>query len=484
MRPVRLKPFICTTFLPQLVQSHITTEAFFTGIKAKLLAEIGAARQSLTAAVAWFTDRDLLAALVAQQRAGVPVALALTHDSINEALDFSALTAAGGRVFHMEGALMHNKFCVLDGRDVITGSYNWTYRAAHENYENIILTSGDYDLAYRYLAEFARITGQTAAGAVADTGPDLAKIVRRLHAIRSLVQLDEPEDTLRQARRLHLEWPDPLAGQLLAQLEAGSYTAALTQLEEFLRLQARLTVYQDPLLAALRLEVRDLQYRLVAVEAETAEAERTLSQYNHAFAQHLGSLTEEILRLKQEYAHSQREQSPFAETEYDEARRRYDDFRHEHAAEAQKTVLPLNAAGQQTLKKLYRHCATLCHPDKVAEHLRPQAEAAFKRLQALYERQDLAQLEALAAELAQGIFDPATPDPATADRAALQARRDYLARQLTQALADLAALHANPTYQQVSALPDLEAHFQQLRVELSQELARWQKLVPADEAPF
>ena len=465
------------------MQSSITTEAFFTGIKTKLLAEIGAARQSLTAAVAWFTDRDLLAALVARQRAGVPVVLALTRDAINEALDFTALTAAGGRVFHIQGVLMHNKFCVIDGRDVITGSYNWTYRAAHENYENIVLTSGDYDLAYRYLVEFARITGQPVAGAAAGAGPDLAKIVRRLQAIRSLVQLDEPEDTLRQARRLHLEWPDPLAAQLLAQLEAGRYASVLAHIEEFLRVQSRLTLYEDPLLAALRLEVRDLQYRLVAVEAEKAEAERKLSQYNHGFAEHLGALTQAILQLKQEHARRQRQQGAYAETEYEEARRRYDDFRHDYAAEAAKTVLPLDAAGQQSLKKLYRHCATLCHPDKVAEHLRPQAEVAFKRLQALYERQDLAQLQALAAELAQGIFDPAAELNVPADRAALQARRDYLASQLALAVAALAALQADAVFQQVSALTDLTPHFEQLRAELSQELARWQKLVPAEETP-
>ena len=82
--------------------------------------------------------------------------------------------------------------------------------------------------------------------------------------------------------------------------------------------------------------------------------------------------------------------------------------------------------------------------------------------------------------MAQGIFDPAADFAAPTDRAALQARRDYLARQLALAVAALAALQTNPVFQQVNALTDLEPHFKQLHAELSQELARWQVLVPAD----
>lgn len=88
----------------------------------------------------------------------------------------------------------------------------------------------------------------------------------------------------------------------------------------------------------------------------------------------------------------------------------------------------------------------------------------------------------MAAELAQGIFNPAaSPDTTTADRAALQARRDYLARQLAQALANLATLQTNPTYQQVSTIADLNHHFQELHAELTKELNRWQQFVLADE---
>jgi phosphatidylserine/phosphatidylglycerophosphate/cardiolipin synthase-like enzyme len=33
---------------------------------------------------------------------------------------------------------MHNKFCVIDGQAVITGSFNWSYKA-RQNHENITI---------------------------------------------------------------------------------------------------------------------------------------------------------------------------------------------------------------------------------------------------------------------------------------------------------------------------------------------------------
>jgi len=49
--------------------------------------------------------------------------------------------------------LMHNKFCVIDGKHVITGSYNWTHRAK-SNDENITVFSDNPEIASRFLKEF------------------------------------------------------------------------------------------------------------------------------------------------------------------------------------------------------------------------------------------------------------------------------------------------------------------------------------------
>lgn len=36
---------------------------------------------------------------------------------------------------------MHNKFFISDNKLLGTGSFNWTYNAVNNNYENLLLTN-------------------------------------------------------------------------------------------------------------------------------------------------------------------------------------------------------------------------------------------------------------------------------------------------------------------------------------------------------
>ena len=51
---------------------------------------------------------------------------------------------------------MHHKFMVVDGRTVLTGSYNWTRSAETRNEENLVVLD-DPVLAGRFAEEFNRI---------------------------------------------------------------------------------------------------------------------------------------------------------------------------------------------------------------------------------------------------------------------------------------------------------------------------------------
>jgi DNA uptake protein ComE-like DNA-binding protein len=56
---------------------------------------------------------------------------------------------------------MHHKVIIIDGQTVITGSFNLSRSAAHSNNENVLILTGNRDLARLYTEEFQRVSGTT-----------------------------------------------------------------------------------------------------------------------------------------------------------------------------------------------------------------------------------------------------------------------------------------------------------------------------------
>jgi len=49
---------------------------------------------------------------------------------------------------------MHEKFCVIDNVNTISGSYNWTENVEHKNDENVSIQIKDYKFASKYTKHF------------------------------------------------------------------------------------------------------------------------------------------------------------------------------------------------------------------------------------------------------------------------------------------------------------------------------------------
>jgi tetratricopeptide (TPR) repeat protein len=139
------------------------TQAYFDDIQLQILHELRKATSSIHIAVAWFTDPDIFEQLCQKAGSGIRVGLIVVNDSINRkgGLRYERLRDLGG-IFMMIGdnkknsTTMHNKFCVIDGVTVITGSYNWS-RKAKQNSENIAVISGHPELAQQFIEEFESI---------------------------------------------------------------------------------------------------------------------------------------------------------------------------------------------------------------------------------------------------------------------------------------------------------------------------------------
>ena len=119
---------------------------------------------TIKVAVAWFTNDILFLTLISKLKQGVSVELVVNDDSINRSedsnVDFDEFVDSGG-ILHWVPAskLMHQKFCIVDNRLVLNGSYNWTNKAEY-NSENITLFDNDTQIVADFNSQFSQLCRQ------------------------------------------------------------------------------------------------------------------------------------------------------------------------------------------------------------------------------------------------------------------------------------------------------------------------------------
>lgn len=129
-----------------------------TGLVVRTLEQ---ARSSVDVLAFTFTSEPIAAALLAAGARGVAVrGVVESRNARGSGSQLPALKKAGLDM-REDGncGLMHDKVLVVDGRIVITGSFNWTRQAQAANDENVLLIDNRW-LAQRYQDEFARIYRQ------------------------------------------------------------------------------------------------------------------------------------------------------------------------------------------------------------------------------------------------------------------------------------------------------------------------------------
>ena len=114
---------------------------------------ISEARFSVDAAIYHLNLWSIRDALIAAHDAGVKVRVVAESDNMDE-IEIQQLTQAGIEVLgDRRESLMHNKFVVIDGLDVWTGSMNFTVNGAYRNDNNLVHIRST-KLAENYTFEF------------------------------------------------------------------------------------------------------------------------------------------------------------------------------------------------------------------------------------------------------------------------------------------------------------------------------------------
>ena len=150
---------------PSLMIDGTPVEIYFSpddGVAAQLLALIQAARESIYFLAYSFTADDLGQAIRQRAADGLTVAGVMDDDQVNnnQGTEFDPFVQAGLDVLRDGNAgSMHHKLIIIDGKIVITGSYNFSASAEERNDENVVIMFSP-DVAAIYMEEFHQVYDQ------------------------------------------------------------------------------------------------------------------------------------------------------------------------------------------------------------------------------------------------------------------------------------------------------------------------------------
>ena len=146
-----LDNYLCN--LNEIEELNIVSK--FSDIQNSIIQEIRKANYIIWVAVAWFSNRKLANELFLKSKEGVNVQIIISDDEINRTFaiklekHFKVLKAEKTEVFEN---LMHHKFCLIDFKKVVHGSYNWSNKAEY-NDETISIIE-DKESAIQFANEF------------------------------------------------------------------------------------------------------------------------------------------------------------------------------------------------------------------------------------------------------------------------------------------------------------------------------------------
>jgi hypothetical protein len=447
----------------------VETQAYFENIRSVIDQYLKRATQSIDVAVAWFTDKLLFETLCAQARKGISVRLLLFDDDINNnpnGISFSDLQDCSGKMYRLSETLMHNKFCVIDQNIVITGSYNWTYKAHRDNLENITVTTGDQLFALQFYQEFNRILQKHFnEKPQQDFAPDMTQIIKRLELIKKLIELEDTDDLLPQYQKLQrLILPDEVTS-IIVHLQQQRYSLAVIGISDFIKRYQQLIIYIDTEIGALKLEIKVVETQIAAMTNEISDIEKLLYNFSIRHHRELGSIIKRILILRKEKLKN----DSSSQAEYEEAEKDYTEYNTEYEKTDAQKLADITPEEQQELKQKFRKAANLCHPDKVAEAQQAQAAEMFQALRDAYEQNDLATVRSLLAQLEQGQSFHSRSEQIT-EKMQLKTLLVQLQRRVQSLFANLDSLKHSDTYITVSDLKDWDTYFENTKTRLEEQL--------------
>jgi len=450
----------------------LETIAYFSNIRSHIQTELKTAKDSIFVAVAWFTDAKLFDILCQKATNGLDVQLIVMDDDItrNCSIDYSKLEVCGGKVFQINneitGTLMHNKFCIIDKTNTITGSYNWSIKA-QTNHENITITKDSEELAEMFLTEFRRIKVQYHGQDPLKTY-DVEIVSKRLIIIENCIQLDEFENIKNQLDKI-TEYQLPNEVQTIVEkLIDSKHSDASNLIKSYLIRIKSLTIFEEVDLEQLKWQIKYLEVEIVALENEKSTIEKIISDFVHTYTIAFGELILKILKLKKEKLKKAGRNGKTEE--YEKAEEEFNTFNEQYKQEKKNDIKDLSNEEKDELKQKYRKAVLLCHPDKFIDEIQKEkAHKIFVQLQEAYSKNNLKKVREILSNLEKGIYE-IDEEIKVSKKEILLEQLNYLKQRLEELHQILGKMRNDKTYKEVLSIKNMEEYFNQEKERLEKEL--------------
>lgn len=442
------------------------TEAVFENIAERIQMEIRKAERSVFIAVAWFTNRNLFIELLNKVKEGATVNLIISNDGINfnSSIDFELLVTSNSNVYRIgngDTELMHNKFCVIDYSTVITGSYNWSYKA-ERNFENVIITSNDTVLAEQFISEFNSIRIKYYPDSKNEEVIfPLEKIIKRLEILKNYILLEDNEQFKSESSKLEKYDFNSDIQEIIGLVRNEEYALSIKKIESFISRNNQLTIWIDTEIVALKFEIKNLENQLNGYDNEKIELEKLLSNFQYCHTNELGDLILGILNLRK---------LKFKEddTKYEEAKNNERQYREQVNIEIERKIFNLSDNQKTELKKKFRKATVLCHPDKVDKEYENIAQTIFIALKQAYDANDLEKVTKILRNLEKSNLLKTKLDTVL-ERDLLKADITNLRCKITIIESEIMAIKKSETYKTIIQIDDWDKYFIKMKALLKRE---------------
>ena len=140
-------------------------KVFFTKIREEIMCELLNSKESVKIAMAYLTDIKIIELLCLLSSKGINVSIIISSEEINFrqiGMEVQKMINQGVKLYLYtteddRHSILHHKFCIIDHKTLLQGSFNWTKKANESNNETLLLIKDDNQSINEFTEEFERL---------------------------------------------------------------------------------------------------------------------------------------------------------------------------------------------------------------------------------------------------------------------------------------------------------------------------------------